>query len=358
MPSKSIRYEVLIASPGDVVAERDVVDEVIRDWDSSHSKATGVSLHSRRWEFDAIPELGDRPQGVINRQMVDDSDLVIALFSARLGTPTGVAVSGTVEEIERLRGMGKHVMVYFSSAPVPREHNPEQLRLLNEYKRELLKGGLCFDFKDGEDLRRKLSHALATRMSVVSGVPGVARQEPPPSLPPLIISRQWRHTVYDPMRKGWRLAISESEPSEKTLLLWVENEFPSKGSNRRDVADIFAYIKVQQFESARVQRAYWLEMADNHVNLESGRKLAVIVGQLEPGAFVMYDNPCTAKFEDPFGVTGFRPLTPKVRLPLILREGDTRPVEIWVSIARLSSNEVIDCRKIAIHLPSGLTEMS
>src|ERR1039457_3665348 len=111
MPSRSIRYEVLIASPSDVVAERDVVDDVIRDWDSSHSKATGVSLHSRRWEFDAIPELGDRPQGVINRQMGDDSDLVIALFSARLGTPTGVAVSGTVEEIERLRGMGKHVML-------------------------------------------------------------------------------------------------------------------------------------------------------------------------------------------------------------------------------------------------------
>jgi hypothetical protein len=120
MPSNSIRYEVLIASPGDVVGGRDVVDEVIRDWDSSHSRATGISLHSRRWELDAVPELGDRPQSVINKQIVDHADLVIALFSARLGTPTGVAVSGTAEEIERLRSIGKHVMVYFSSAPLAR----------------------------------------------------------------------------------------------------------------------------------------------------------------------------------------------------------------------------------------------
>lgn len=102
---------------------------------------------------------------------MDNADFVIALFSTRLGTPTGVAVSGTAEEIERLRTMGKHVMVYFSSAPVPRDHNPEQLKLLNEYKRGLMQQGLCFDFKDKDDLWRKLSHALATKMSTVSSEP-------------------------------------------------------------------------------------------------------------------------------------------------------------------------------------------
>src|ERR1017187_10725814 len=137
MPTPSIRYEVLIASPGDAIDERDVVDEVIRDWNSSH-KATGIFLQSLRWELDAVPELGDRAQSIINKQLVDNADFVIALFSARLGTPTGVAVSGTAEEIERLRSVGKHVMVYFSNAPVPRAHDPEQLKLLNEYKRGLM----------------------------------------------------------------------------------------------------------------------------------------------------------------------------------------------------------------------------
>lgn len=186
MPSKSIRYEVLIASPGDVKVERDVVDEVIRDWNSSH-KATGIFLQSLRWELDAIPELGDRAQGVINKQLADNADFLIALFSTRLGTPTGVAASGTAEEIERLRSMGKHVMVYFSNAPVPREHDPEQLKLLNEYKRGLMQQGLCSDFADENDLRRKLSRALASKMSTEFGVPKAAPTESNSGLARLIV---------------------------------------------------------------------------------------------------------------------------------------------------------------------------
>jgi hypothetical protein len=168
--------------------ERDTVDEVIRHWNSSH-RATGIFLQSLRWELDAVPELGDRTQGVINRQLVDNADFVIALFSSRLGTPTGVAVSGTAEEIERLRRMGKHVMVYFSNAPVPRDHNPEQLRLLNEYKQKLTQEGLCGVFFDKQDLWQKVSHAIATKMSMEPGVQPEAAPIPTADLARLAIKR-------------------------------------------------------------------------------------------------------------------------------------------------------------------------
>ena len=44
MPRSSIIYEIVLASPGDVKAERDVLSEVIDDWNSAHSQTIGVSL--------------------------------------------------------------------------------------------------------------------------------------------------------------------------------------------------------------------------------------------------------------------------------------------------------------------------
>ena len=165
MPRKSTVYEVLIASPGDVIAERGVVVEVIDDWNASHAKSFGINLQPRRWELDTVPELGERPQAIINKQIVDDADMLVAVFSARLGSPTGVAVSGTVEEIERCRQGGKAVFVYFSTAAVPREHDSEQLKQLNEYKRELASRRLYFEFGNTNDLRRLVGRHLAKHMS-------------------------------------------------------------------------------------------------------------------------------------------------------------------------------------------------
>ena len=52
------------------------------------------------WETHSVPELGDRPQAIINRQILRESDLLIAVFWTRIGTATGAHPSGTVEEIE------------------------------------------------------------------------------------------------------------------------------------------------------------------------------------------------------------------------------------------------------------------
>ena len=171
MPRKSTAFEILIASPGDIVSERLVLAEVIEDWNSAHARPTGIMLQARRWELDAVPSMADRPQALINKQLVDEADILIAVFSTRLGSPTGVAASGTVEEIERLRSTKKPVFVYFSKAPVPRDHDAAQLQLLNEYKRDLSKAGLYFEFDNDEMLRRMASRHLASTMSTIAGLP-------------------------------------------------------------------------------------------------------------------------------------------------------------------------------------------
>jgi hypothetical protein len=70
-------------------------------------------LHAVRWETHSYPATGERPQGIINRQIVDSGHLLIGIFGNRVGTPTGEAQSGTIEEIEQFRKTGRYVALYF-----------------------------------------------------------------------------------------------------------------------------------------------------------------------------------------------------------------------------------------------------
>jgi hypothetical protein len=100
-PVKATVLNVLIASPSDVSAERDAVESVIHEWNANHRAQTGITLHPVRWETHWYPAARDRTQGIINRQIVDSGHPLIGIFGNRLGTPTGEAQSGTIEEIER-----------------------------------------------------------------------------------------------------------------------------------------------------------------------------------------------------------------------------------------------------------------
>jgi hypothetical protein len=110
--------QIFIASPGDVHDEREIATEVIQRWNDLNARERSLVLLPLGWETHSSPELGTRPQAVINRQVLDQCDLVVGIFWPRLGTPTGVSPSGTVEEIERSGNDGKSIMLYFSNAKV------------------------------------------------------------------------------------------------------------------------------------------------------------------------------------------------------------------------------------------------
>jgi len=166
MSRRSNVYEVLIASPSDVVEERRVLAEVVEDWNSANSRARGISLQVRRWELDGVPASGERPQEMINKQLVRDADILLGVFGARLGTPTGKAESGTVEEINHFRSQGKPVLLYFSEASIPiGTVDSEQLKLLREYKDSLKGDTLYHTFRDVGDLRSTVTRDLANLMN-------------------------------------------------------------------------------------------------------------------------------------------------------------------------------------------------
>jgi hypothetical protein len=79
---------VLIASPGDTTPDRDQVEQAIASWNRDRAVASRVVLLPLRWEVDATSEFGGLDgQQVINKQLVEQADIVIGLFHGRLGGP-------------------------------------------------------------------------------------------------------------------------------------------------------------------------------------------------------------------------------------------------------------------------------
>ncbi len=150
-------YSIFIASPSDVVGERQAIPEVIYYWNAVNSRRYGVMLEPILWETHVSPEMGDRPQSIINKQLVENSDILIGIFWTRLGTHTGSAESGTVEEIEEFLKAGKPVLLYFSSAPVvPGSVDDEQYKKLRDVKKKRRGEGIVADYKSIVELREQL----------------------------------------------------------------------------------------------------------------------------------------------------------------------------------------------------------
>jgi hypothetical protein len=161
----STAVEILIASPADVVDARDAIQDEIAQWNTANSRRRGVTAVAVRWETHAVPEMGGHPQAILNRQLGDHCDLLVALFGNRLGTPTPHAPSGTAEEIQRFIANKKPVLLYRIEGRVDVSPDPEQLRELEAFLASVRQTGLISQPTSVEDLRtsfrRHLSGMLA-----------------------------------------------------------------------------------------------------------------------------------------------------------------------------------------------------
>lgn len=157
--------KVMIASPGDVADERQAIRDIINEWNYIYAEDRGLVLMPVGWETHSTPTMGDRPQAIINRQVLANCDLLVAVFWTRLGSPTGLAASGTVEEIEEHLKAGKPAMLYFSSMPVRLDSvNEKQYKSLTAFKDECYKRGLVENYDSLEEFRAKFSRHLAQKI--------------------------------------------------------------------------------------------------------------------------------------------------------------------------------------------------
>ena len=165
-------YRVLISSPSDTVKEREAIPEIIYTWNSINSENFNVVLLPVLWETHTTPQMGDRPQEIINKQIVDSSDILIGTFWTRIGTKTGKSESGTVEEIEEFISSEKPVLLYFSSRPVePTSIDHEQYKRLKSFKEKCKEEGLIENYSEISELRKKVSrHLTSLVMQLTEGI--------------------------------------------------------------------------------------------------------------------------------------------------------------------------------------------
>jgi hypothetical protein len=166
MPYNAAVIKVMIASPSDVYSERNVIREVLYEWNAINSDTRRVVLLPVAWETHSVPEMGDRPQAIINRKLLSDCDLLVGVFWTRIGTPTGEYESGTAEEIHEHIKAGKPAMLYFSSMPVlPDSVDSAQFSKLKDFKDWCQTNGLYETYSNINEFRTKFNRQLQLKLN-------------------------------------------------------------------------------------------------------------------------------------------------------------------------------------------------
>lgn len=162
MPYTASVHKVMIASPSDVATERQIIRDVIHEWNAVHSEDKQIVLMPVSWETHSSPNLGERAQDVINKHVLSGADLLVATFWTRIGSPTGNSPSGTVEEIEEHLAEGKPAMLYFSTEPVRLDSvDEEQYVALRNFKNECLERGLIVEYDSKANFKDSFARHLA-----------------------------------------------------------------------------------------------------------------------------------------------------------------------------------------------------
>lgn len=126
---------LMISCPGDVVHEIELLRHCVEIINTERDDDLWVEL--RYWVNDTISDAKQPAQESINEQIVQDSDGLIAIFNARLGTPVHDYPCGTDEEINLMLKAGKHVSLLFNNKPtidLTKADVLDQLKNLQEYK--------------------------------------------------------------------------------------------------------------------------------------------------------------------------------------------------------------------------------
>jgi len=174
------KMRVVIASPNDVRAAREAAAQVVED--VAAGTATIDCVETFRWEKNVPPSFTREPIqiGLIDPlARIADSDVLIVLFSRRLGSPIAPGKpTGTEHEFqtayESWRMTGRpQIMVYFNDEPFSpadmSQDDADQFATLMRFRHSFPKEGLFGTFGRIQDLRDKLKEHLTIVLEEVSG---------------------------------------------------------------------------------------------------------------------------------------------------------------------------------------------
>jgi nucleoside 2-deoxyribosyltransferase len=163
-------YNVFIASPSDVVIERDHVEIILHEWNTLNSQKRKIILQPVRWEKNVYSEFSGTPQEIINKQILESTDILVAIFHSKIGSPTKNYDSGTVEELKTHIATGKPAMVFFSKEPIDQDCiNYEQLGMLDSFKEWCKNYSVYFEYNSKEEFKDLFRNQITLKVNSIPG---------------------------------------------------------------------------------------------------------------------------------------------------------------------------------------------
>lgn len=145
MPENVLKYKVFVASPSDLLDEREAIDEVIEELNRTYGARCGIVIELLKWETHSGPGVAkDHVQSLINKDIGNDYDVFVGLLWKKFGTPTDKASSGTEEEYNSAYARYQdasypQILFYFKDSPPVSmdEIDPEELGKVKKFKQKI-----------------------------------------------------------------------------------------------------------------------------------------------------------------------------------------------------------------------------
>ena len=147
-------YKIFLASPQDVVKEREIFCEVV-EWVNGQLSQLNIParLEVVGWERYVPPDLGLPEPLILKYIPIEKCDIFVAIFWKRFGTPPGTFrtdgtpyLAGTEQEIEeaiRIRRQSDRnrpvIMIFLKTDPAPPHPSEEEIEQLHRLARFLRK---------------------------------------------------------------------------------------------------------------------------------------------------------------------------------------------------------------------------
>jgi hypothetical protein len=163
------KLTIVVASPGDVQAERDALPGVIEELNNGIAGDRGLLLELARWETDAYPGFHIAgPQGLIDPILnIEDCDILIGIFWKRFGTATKDGQTGTEHEFQKAceawdKSGRPQIMVYFNQkAASPQSvEEADQWRRVLEFREGFPKEGLWWPYINKSQFEKQIRQHL------------------------------------------------------------------------------------------------------------------------------------------------------------------------------------------------------
>ena len=161
MPYDARVHSVMVTSPLNMAYERQIAREVIQEWNAIHSESQRIVLVPIGWETYSSPALYGRTQEINNQSVLEQSDLLIAVFQGRVNVATTDSPIRMVVGLKKHINAGKPTMIYVASEfPTYAKIDTSFHKTLDSFRQSVDLRGMIEMYNGADQFRTKLARQL------------------------------------------------------------------------------------------------------------------------------------------------------------------------------------------------------